>query len=472
MRQLFSLRLIITFAFLNCASYTSFAAVNPVTVTYQGGTSSFSVGDTLGTANYVVAVSPNVRPNNVPLNFSLKTSNSSSGLSAVQQLSYPSPCSGVSTVCGNTFSLKAGESCCLAFSLSANQVGTYTMQPTISTTPPAFSAQAPEPLTITTTPALKVSPSSLSLTQGGFSSCVTVTNLSSNGTIINLNQTLSQGTTQATLDTFGTTCASSLPASGQCNYCFLPGIQEGTALSTIAANNIASPVNVPITVSAANPTTITVPATAIIPVYSASGTPLSLTVRNTGLYNAFNVHADLSNTGWSGVTQDATNCTDIPANGGTCTLYFRSTTPYLAKGGLTVTGDNLTAPAPIAFAFSINTYLIFALNSPASTLPKVIGTFVGLGVNAGYPAIAATSLTNGFANTAILTSALPPGTLPANRCYDTPEGTAPVGTWYLPAICQMGGIGQGAGCVNDDSTTIDNLLQLGFLPSQYNNAIF
>ena len=372
MRQLFSLRLIITFAFLNCASYTSFAAVNPVTVTYQGGTSSFSVGDTLGTANYVVAVSPNVRPNNVPLNFSLKTSNSSSGLSAVQQLSYPSPCSAVSTVCGNTFALKAGESCCLAFSLNANQTGTYTMQPTISTTPPAFSAQAPEPLTITGTitiiPTISVSPSSLSLTEGGFSSCVsvtnlssatifnlnavintgstnvtttstgttcsstlaannscnycflpgnqpgtatvaisseitptpvnvpitvspatisvspssltllqggfsgcvTVTNLSSNGTIINLNQTLSQGTTQATLDTFSTTCASSLPASGQCNYCFLPGIQEGTALSTIAANNIASPVNVPITVSAANPTTITVPATAVIPVYATS----------------------------------------------------------------------------------------------------------------------------------------------------------------------------------------------------------
>lgn len=33
--------------------------------------------------------------------------------------------------------------------------------------------------------------------------------------------------------------------------------------------------------------------------------------------------------------------------------------------------------------------------------------------------------------------------------------------WYLPAICEMGGTGQGAGCTNAANTTIDNLVQLG-----------
>jgi hypothetical protein len=37
-----------------------------------------------------------------------------------------------------------------------------------------------------------------------------------------------------------------------------------------------------------------------------------------------------------------------------------------------------------------------------------------------------------------------------------------MGTWYLPAICELGGAGQGAGCLSGLANIDTNLVQLGF----------
>ncbi len=167
--------------------------------------------------------------------------------------------------------------------------------------------------------------------------------------------------------------------------------------------------------------------------------------------------------GWTAVSQ--TDCVTIPANGGTCSLLLSSTTPYLAEGGIQVTGDNITTPPSTALAFSIQGYLVFALSSDSSSDPQVVDTVdlsndpwgtIGVSVPGAH------SPTDGFSNTAAIEAA---GITPsaAVDCYTSANGSVSSGTWYLPAICQMGGSGQGAACSNENATTIDNLLQLGFI---------
>lgn len=137
-----SLFLMLTACTSLMAVFMSFAGVNPVTVSYLSGITTFSTGSN-GTANYVVAVNSNVMPPNTPLTFRLSsTGSSSAAFTASQIISGASPCSGISTLCNGTFSLSAGQRCCLAFTLTSPSVGSYSLQPTINTTPPAYPAQA------------------------------------------------------------------------------------------------------------------------------------------------------------------------------------------------------------------------------------------------------------------------------------------------------------------------------------------
>ncbi|MDI1351884.1 MAG: hypothetical protein PSV35_03800 [bacterium] len=53
----------------------------------------------------------------------------------------------------------------------------------------------------------------------------------------------------------------------------------------------------------------------------------------------------------------------------------------------------------------------------------------------------------------------------AGLCYGITldnSGSVSAGTWYLPAICQMGGASQGAGCSSGLANIDTNLFQLGF----------
>ena len=229
-----------------------------------------------------------------------------------------------------------------------------------------------------------------------------------------------------------------------------------------------------------NNTTISVSSRGTIPVNGASG---SLTVTNTGTtYTAFNVSASLPG-GWIGVTQDASNCATIAPNGGTCTLTFTSTTPYVAQGAITVTGDNITSPPSTALAFSIDGYLVWSVSgiSPSATALVIdssntaIGqawsttnfNILGITETSVLPGAACNGATDGLCNTGQIEShyVTPYTNYAAGLCYGITSdnsGAVPLGSWYLPAICQMGGASQGAGCSSGLANIDTNLVQLGF----------
>ncbi len=143
--------------------------VNPITVSYDSGTSTFSMASS-GTANYVVRINNGVTPNNARLLLH-NTTGAISGLEATQRVAGGSPCSGLEPLCGSTFSLRAGESCCLTFSLVSHISGNYSLRPKVSTSPLTYSAQAPSGLLISvlkdTTPSLGVSATELALSIRG-----------------------------------------------------------------------------------------------------------------------------------------------------------------------------------------------------------------------------------------------------------------------------------------------------------------
>jgi hypothetical protein len=227
----------------------------------------------------------------------------------------------------------------------------------------------------------------------------------------------------------------------------------------------------------ANTTTISVSATATIPVGAGSG---SITVTNTGsTFTAHNVAASLPG-GWTGVTQDASACTAI-APLGSCTLLFTSTTPYVAQGSISVSGDNLTSSVPTALAFSLAGYLVSGV--PTGSVATVVANSDATSSIAwspdffAIPGITETSTTAGGAacngatdgacdSTQIVAHYSTPYTnYAAGLCYQiTSDGTGTVslGTWHLPAICEMGTAGGGANCPTGLANWYDNLVQAGF----------
>ena len=235
-----------------------------------------------------------------------------------------------------------------------------------------------------------------------------------------------------------------------------PAVQTCTVTNNAGTMGNSNTTNVSVT-CATNDTTLTVTASAIIGVNSSSGT---LTVTNTGTYTAANVAAMLP-AGWTAVTQDATGCTAIAPNGGSCTLSFTSTAPYVAQGGIIIAGDNISAPPSTALAFTLNGYLVFSVDSLTSA--SVIDT-ADLTVDpwgSDTVATGALSLTDGLSNTLIISSAAGIGASTAVDCNNSTNGGAVPGTWYLPAICQMGPAGQGASCPTGLGN-MDTLMQLGF----------
>jgi predicted RNA-binding protein with TRAM domain len=223
-----------------------------------------------------------------------------------------------------------------------------------------------------------------------------------------------------------------------------------------------------------NSTTLTASSTATIPVNGGSG---SITVTNTGTTaTAYNVSAMLPG-GWSGVTQDSSDCAALAPNGGTCTLTFTSTAPYVAQGSISITGDNITSPPTIALAFSIDGYLIWSV--PAASTALVLASSDASSSQAWSPTsdniagITETSTTpcnaatDGACDTAQIAVyyGTPYTTYAAGLCDEITSdnsGAVTVGTWYLPAICELGGTGQGAGCLPGIANIDTNLEQLGF----------
>lgn len=230
-----------------------------------------------------------------------------------------------------------------------------------------------------------------------------------------------------------------------------------------------NPLNITLSPSPTSYTQLTVSPRAVIPVNGGSG---SLTVTNIGSATAYAVSADLSSltcsTSYHDIIQNANACTSILA-GDSCTLYFTSSTPCLAKGDIPIVGANISNRPTTALATSISDYLVFALSSPSSTLPQVVDNN---NQDSGNWAInisisPTTNLFDGFANTANVYA--DDALAYVQKCISLTS--TPTNAWYLPAICQMSATGD-AGCTNSISNTINNLVQLGFIVFVDNNQLW
>ncbi|MFA5960486.1 MAG: hypothetical protein WC785_08205 [Tatlockia sp.] len=245
------------------------------------------------------------------------------------------------------------------------------------------------------------------------------------------------------------------PISQTCTVTNGSGVISGSNVTNIVITCVTNNANIQ-----------TTPRT-IIPV-GGPGTG-SIIVSNNGSGVAFNVHAVLPSAWTSGgVTQDATGCTTLnPLS--TCTLTFSSPTlPFVAQGGISIVGDNVVTSPTVAIAFSINGFTVYAVDTSSSA--KVVNTLTPVASTWGLPTTTpiglAFSLYDGFFNTQqIVNNSDPSGDYAARACYNSTQGGALAGTWFMPAICQLGPDGQGAGCVAGLPNVDKNLYQLGFLGS-------
>ena len=307
-------------------------------------------------------------------------------------------------------------------------------------------------------------------TVSGLSGTVTLQNNSANSTSISSNSSFTFSTPVAEGSSYNVTVQTQ-PTEQTCT------VTNGSG--TIGSSNVT---NVGVS-CATNNTTISVSSNGTIPVNGTSG---SLTVTNTGTtYTAYNVSASLPS-GWTGVTQNATDCTAILPNGGTCTLTFTSTAPYVAQESITVTGDNITSPPTTALAFSMSDYLVFSVPT-ASTAIVVENTDAATqdspGINwstdnTSIPGIYQTSTsppcdgnTDGACTSNVIVGhyATPYNDYAAGLCYEITSdntGTVALGTWFLPAICNFNstfGSDTGSGCSGSTPSVYTTLYSLGFL---------
>ncbi|CAM2904609.1 Uncharacterised protein [Legionella steigerwaltii] len=212
-------------------------------------------------------------------------------------------------------------------------------------------------------------------------------------------------------------------------------------------------------------TTISAPTNAIIPTNDSVGT--NITVNNLTSTPASNVRVNLPSS-WIAGGVTSTTCATIPANG-SCVITIASTTPtaFAPQGGISVTGDNVVSPPSIALAFSISNFLVFSVVNGTphvisdTDFPPVSWSIVnfnipGITETSTNPPDACNGATDGFCNTSEITS-FDPMAIAAADCFFE---LLPMGTWYLPSICELGTSGS-AGCPANTSS-IFALYSLGF----------
>ena len=299
-------------------------------------------------------------------------------------------------------------------------------------------------------------------TVSGLSGTVTLQNNGTNNTPLSSNGSFTFSTPIAEGSTYNVTVQTQ-PLEQTCTVNNGSGTMGSSNVTNVSVNCVT------------NSTTLTANSTGTIPVNGSSG---SITVTNTGTtYTAYNVSASLPG-GWSGVTQDSSNCAALAPNGATCTLTFTSTTPYVAQGNISITGDNIISPPTIALAFTIDGYLVFSVPTASTALVLASSDASSSQLwSPSYDAIAGITETsaappcNGATDGACDTAQIeayygtPYANYAAGLCDEITSdnsGAVTLGTWYLPAICELGGSGQGAGCSSGMANIDANLVQLGF----------
>lgn len=245
--------------------------------------------------------------------------------------------------------------------------------------------------------------------------------------------------------------------------------------------------NVQINCTTANTTLTVSPSLGTIPSDGSISTVFTIT--NSGsTNNAQNVTVVLPNA-WSNVVPTYTGCSSINPQS-SCTVSFAtsSNVAYVANGAVQITGDNITNPPTIALAFTVGGYDVFAIpsagtalvlaSSPLSTvIPWSINNVLIHGIT-DQSSIPCAGATDGLCNTGRIVSyyATPYANYAAGGCYgivSDNSGTVPLGTWYLPAVCQMIGPSTDSLLCGSGTPNIqDNLAQYGFLGGNINRFVW
>ncbi|WP_157995225.1 NEW3 domain-containing protein [Peristeroidobacter soli] len=237
------------------------------------------------------------------------------------------------------------------------------------------------------------------------------------------------------------------PASSTCVVSNGSGVMGSTDIANVTVN------------CSLNATTLSVVADTVVPVHTGSGL---LTVTNTGSSTAVNIGIDLP-PGWTSVVVDASDCVDL-APGASCNLEFTSSAPYVAKDGIEITADNVSSPPTTTLGFSIDSYLVFAVESASAATVIDNNTQGNLQWADLQGSTTANSLTNGKANTLTAVAELSLDAIAAKACNNSAEGGAAPGTWYLPAICQLSSSSSWASCPAGLPNIWDNLFRFGLNP--------
>jgi trimeric autotransporter adhesin len=296
-------------------------------------------------------------------------------------------------------------------------------------------------------------------TVSGLNGTVTLQNNGTNSTPLSSNGSFTFSTPIAEGSSYNVTVQTQ-PVEQTCTITNGSGSIGGANVTNVSVNCVT------------NLTTVTASSMGTIPVNGGFGT---ITITNTGMSTAFNVSAMLPG-GWGGVTQDSTSCAAL-APGNTCILTFTSTTPYVAQGNISITGDNITLPPTIALAFVMDGYLVYSVPTASTalvladndagsitpwstTLDDIVGiteTSIGLPCNGATDGACDSGVIEAFYGAPFTNYA-------AGLCGEITSdnsGTVTIGTWYLPAICEWGG-SPGLSCPSGLANIDSNLVQLGF----------
>jgi hypothetical protein len=404
-------------------SSLSLAAL-PMTITFNSGTTSFK-SNASGTANYSVRLN-NITPSNVSIAFNFNP-NSSNGLTVTQISTGSSLCSGVNTVCNSKiFSLSANQQCCLEFTLTSDNEGSYSLQPSISSISPVYSYQAISATSVTVgNTSLTATPSIFALsvncpTAGG--SCVysnaaltgrareiTITNTSTTATTTPLTVTPAGFPTGTSITTDNCTGATLAPLS-TCTIIITPG---QVATSACTSGIVPTPGTVTVNASSAPSSVVS-----------------DVVVLSYGcIYQGgfvYSVDDTTVNTGSIGGKTAAVNDT-YPGQG------------TLSSGIPNWWNGTPTDVSPDGSTYETNPRGANNGSSNTATITAVLGCTPSL--SPSYAACLCTNLSVNATGTPNCTS--------PSTCYTD---------WYLPAICELGGTSPNVTLCTSGSTNIQDQL--------------
>lgn len=407
-----------------------------------------------------------------------------------------------------SFNLSPGKSCTALLQITANQlignirggpkVCNSLKNPIYCSLPPATSILNIRKDNNPTTARLSVTPTSVSVVQGGSSQEITITN---NGPVdaysVQVKKQPGLGVN------ISGSCASPLSPTSPNNTCKLTitsGSLAGTTDATIAGRN-TNEITERITVIPAAATTLDVslvsPPPAVISVNGSVGVALS--IENKGSNTAYNVVPILPS-GWTGVNA-STSCGDIePGQANACTLTFNATKPNIANI-IQFKADNSSAASSPYVAFRYEGALVFSVSGTSpNAIAKVVAdndALVG-GIrwdadgNCG-PFNPCSQLTNAWdANHGQDQPVVPGSTNPNNTGTNGPGNTFQIFSvlngqngntnnpanyaaaacttyvdggytdWYLPAVCEWSNEGN-VGYTCSIPNIYANLISLGFI---------